>query len=809
MNKVKSKQKDEGKGSYIDVDEELIQDFLNVSNEGIQQLEFDFVTLEKEPHNTDILNKTFRVIHSMKSVAGFLGFNNLEAVSHKTEDVLNKLRKLELNLSTDIMDALLNAVDVIKQILEEIGKSKRDIPVNTEDIKNKLVNIINRKKSTSNRVSKQDPVDGIESKKRKTKGKKQKKEDGKQTIKCPLKVEEAQISGNRVIRDTSESLQEKTPEDLTPTVNTPLDLNSGHQTSKSKATPGTAPTKNEEAHSIRIEVDKLDSLFNLVGELVLSRNRNVQLYRLLSKKYKEENIINKDLAEAVNQLDNLTSELQWAVMKTRMMPISNAFNKFSRLIRDIGKTLGKEIDLHITGDNTEIDKNIIEGIVDPMTHIIRNSADHGIETADERIKAGKNRVGNININAYYEGNYVVIETRDDGKGIDVEAIKRKAIEKGMITPTTADNMSKSALLDLIFVPGLTTTKKVTALSGRGVGLDIVKTKVEGLRGQIKINSEVGVGTNIKLKIPLTLAILDTLIVNVGDHRYAVPLSNIVETYRMKYGRIEKLRGNMVFRMRNELMPVAALSEIINLPFKYDNNSNVTMIVLRNGLLKMGILVDKTAEQEEVVIKSIDCLDGIAEPYGVTGATILGDGSITFILDVKDIMNLANVTSLQAEANVNVEKDTSSQSKENLINVVIVENLGKEQYAIPTRNLKEIKLIDETDIEEVGGVTVIKYRDRIISLTDIPSITKVTEKKKFKNYYMIVLKDERNEVGLLVGRLLGIKNIDEKSIIKDGFKPNGIMGTAIYEERITLLLNPEEIKRTALSQKSLAGGMLTT
>lgn len=802
MNKVKSKQKDEGKGAYIDIDEDLIQEFLNVSNEGIQEIELDFVTLEKEPQNTDILNKAFRTIHSMKSVAGFLGFNNLESVSHKTEGVLNKLRKLELNLSTDIMDALLNAVDVIKQILEEIGKSKMDIPVNTKDIKNKLVNIINRKKSTSNRVSKQDPVDGIESKKRKTKG--------------HLKVEEAQISGNHVIRDTSESLQKKTPEDLTPTVNTPLDLNSEHLTSKSKdTTPGTTTTKDKnqikmkEVHTIRIDVDKLDILFNLVGELVLSRNRNLQLYKSLSIKYPSENIINQDLAEAGNQLNSLASDLQWAVMRIRMTPISTVFDRFRRVVRDIGKTLHKELELHITGDNTEIDKNIIEGIKDPITHLIRNSADHGIETQDERIKAGKSKVGRIELGAYYEGNYAVIEVKDNGRGIDAEAVKRKAIERGLITQTSADNMSKKSLLDLVFVPGFSTVEKVTAVSGRGVGMDVVKTNIKRLRGEIIMDSEVGVGTDIKLKIPLTLAILDTLIVNVGDHRYAVPLSNIVETHRIKYRMIEKLMGNMVFRMRNELMPVAALSEIINLPFKYDNNSNVTMIVLRNGLLKMGILVDKTAEQEEVVIKSIDCLDGIAEPYGVSGATILGDGSITFILDVKDLMNLANATSLQAEANVNAEKDTSSQSKENLINVVMVENLGKEQYAIPTRNIKEIKIIDETDIEKVGGVSVIKHRDRIISLTDIPSITKVTEKKKFKNYYMIVLKYEKNEVGLLVGRLLGIKNIDEKSLIKDDFKPNGIMGTAIYEERITLLLNPEEIKKTALSQQSLTGGMLTT
>lgn len=254
------------------------------------------------------------------------------------------------------------------------------------------------------------------------------------------------------------------------------------------------------------------------------------------------------------------------------------------------------------------------------------------------------------------------------------------------------------------------------------------------------------------------------------------------------------------------MPVTTLSEIIKLPFKYDNHSNVTMLVLRNGLLKMGLVVDKTAEQEEVVIKSIDCLDGIAEPGGVSGATILGDGSITFILDVNALMHLANVASLQTEANVNAEEETSSQS-ENLINVVLVENLGKEQYAIPSRNIKEIEIIHKKDTEEVGGKLVIKYRGSIIALTDIPSITKVAEDKEFKKCYMIILADEENEVGLLVGRLLGIKNIDEKSLRTDDIKLNGVIGTTIFEERITLLLDTDEIKTTALNQQSLSESMI--
>ena len=752
-----SNQEDLSNEDCPETKEELSQIFLDELNENIQQLEVDFVIIEKEPENIDMLNKIFRIIHSMKGVVGYFAFKNLESLLHKMEEVLNKLRKRELYLGTDIMDILLCAVDVMKEIHEEIRNSKRDILTNTEDIKDKLYNII---------------------------------------------------------QDTSESSQNKISEDLTTTAKTRSDLSPEHQTSKSiTTTPGTMRSeavtqiRNEEVRSVRIDVNKLDSLFNLVGELVLSRNSNMQLYRLLSKRYPEENTISKGLAEAVDQLDYLTSELQCAVMKTRMMPISTVFNKFSRIIRDVGKTLGKEIKLNVTGDNTEIDKNIIEGIGDPMIHIIRNSADHGIETPDERIKAGKDTAGRIDVNAYYEGNYVVIETKDDGKGIDPEALKKKAIEKSMITPEAADNMTKEALIELIFKPGLSTTKEVSAVSGRGVGMDVVKTKIEGLRGQIEIDSQIGAGTVTRMKIPLTMAVLDALIVNVSDHRYAVPVSNIVEIHRMKYGQIEKLRGNMVFRMREELLPVATLSEIIRLPFEYDNVSKVTLLVLRNGLHRMGIIVDKTAEQEEVVVKSIDCLEGIAEPRGVSGATILGDGSITFILDVNALMNISNAASLHTKENVNVKTHTSSQPEENLLNVVVVENLGKEQYAIPTRNVSGIEIINKADIEEVSGISVIRYRGRIISLTDIPTITKVTENKRLKNYYMIILADKENEVGLLVERLLGIKNIDGNSFNEDDVKLNGVIGSAIFEERITLLLNPDEIKKTALNQRSLTEGIL--
>ncbi len=758
------------------MDEELIQEFLNEADEGIQQLEVDFLTLEKEPDNTDLLNNSFRVIHTIKGTSSFLNLKNLETTTHKAEDVLNKLRKLELTLTSDIMDTLLRAVDAVKLMLVEIRQHGSDKSVETEDIKNSLADILINRESTD----------------------------------VSWKMEDTQTTCKTMSENGSDSIRDNISEDSTVATQTKPEVRS---TNTFDPTPGNkAPekdirTKKEEASTIRIGVDKLESLFNLVGELVLSRNRNVQLHNVLSKRFHNDETITLDLVEAGNQLDHLTSDLQWAVMKTRMIPVSSVFSKFHRVVRDVSKKLNKEMELHLAGENTEIDKNIIEGIGDPLTHIIRNSADHGIDMPDERAALGKNRVGRIDLSAYYEGNYVVIEIKDDGRGIDVEAVKKKAVEKGLIEQTIADNLPKEALLDLIFEPGFSTAKKVTNVSGRGVGMDVVKTNIEKLRGQILVDSNVGTGTEIKLKIPLTLAILETLIINISDQRYAVPLSNVVETHRISYSKIEKLRGNMVFRLRDELIPVASLSDIFRLPFKYDDNSEVTILVLKSGFLRMGLIVDKTSGQEEVVIKPLDCLKGIVEPYGTSGATILGDGSITFILDIDALLKLANVANRQIENSDDAGKGTS-QSDKDVTNVVMVDNLGKDLFAIPTKSVREIELIHKTDTEELGGRLVIKHRGSIIPLVTISSITGSAVQREFDNYYMLIVADGKEEVGLLVGRLIGIRDIDRNTFNNDEINLNGVDGSTIFDGRIISLLNPAKIRSTALNRQPSLNDVFT-
>ena len=759
------------------VDDEIVQEFIIETDEGLQQLEVDFLTLEKEPGNTDILNNSFRVIHTIKGTSSFLGFKNLESTTHKAEDVLNKLRKSELKLTSDIMDTLLRAIDAVKLMLDEIKECSSDKSVETEDIKKSLADILESKESADSSWEMEETQ-----------------------VSCKTMSENTSIDSSDNVSDDSAVATQTKPEASSKSTIDPSSVN--------KDSGNSSKIKKEEVSTIRIGVDKLESLFDLVGELVLSRNRNVQLHNVLSKRFHNDETITLDLVEAGNQLDHLTSDLQWAVMKTRMVPVSSVFNKFHRVIRDVGKQLNKEMELCLSGENTEIDKNILEGVGDPLTHIIRNSADHGIDMPDEREELGKDRVGRIDLGAYYEGNYVVIEIKDDGRGIDVEMVKQKAVEKGLVEQPIADKMPKEALLDLIFEPGFSTAKAVTNVSGRGVGMDVVKTNIEKLRGQILIDSNVGTGTEIKLKIPLTLAILETLIINVSDQRYAVPLSNVVETHRINCSKIEKLRGNMVFRLRDELVPVAFLSEIFNIQSENSENSEVTILVLKSGFLRMGLIVDNTSGQEEVVIKPLDCLKGIVEPYGTSGATILGDGSITFILDIDALLKLANVANVNRQVENRDEADEKTlQSDNGVMNVVMVDNLGSEVFAVPTKNVREIELIHKTDTEELGGRLVIKHRDNIVPLVTISSITGSSSQREFDTYYMIIVADGEEEVGLLVGRLIGIRDINRSSFDNSKTMLDGADGSTIFDGQITSLLNPTEIRAAAFDKQSSLNNML--
>ncbi|UOD33925.1 chemotaxis protein CheW [Deferribacteraceae bacterium V6Fe1] len=387
--------------------------------------------------------------------------------------------------------------------------------------------------------------------------------------------------------------------------------------------------------TIRVDVSRLDSLMNLVGELVLSRNRITQLAVELEKKYEGDFII-EQLAETTSQIGLITTELQLAVMKTRMVPIGKVFNKFPRMVRDLCRDLNKEIELVIAGEDTELDKSVVEEIGDPLIHMIRNAVDHGVESPEERVKKGKPKKGTVWLNAYHEGNHIVIEIKDDGKGIDPEKIKQKAIEKEVITPDEAKNLNKEEVLGLIFKPGFSTAEKVTGVSGRGVGMDVVKTNIEKLNGIINIESEINKGSTFKLKLPLTLAIIQALLVEVSGEVFAIPLVSVIETVKINDNEIHSFEGREVLKLRDSVLSLIRLDEVFQLEGSFSQDMYVVVVALAEK--RIGLIVDRLVGQEEIVIKSLG--EYLGGNVGIAGATIMGDGKVRLIVDVSGIMEIA-------------------------------------------------------------------------------------------------------------------------------------------------------------------------
>ena len=553
--------------------QELVQDFLVETNEIIENLDHDLVELESNQNDLELLNKIFRGAHTMKGSSSFLGFNKLADLTHHAEDILNKLRKGEMVVTREIMDTLLEFVDKTKQIISDIENG-----TDTADV----ASVINDLKLAS----------------------------------------EGKLVGKKPAAASAPAAQASA--------------------AAPKAAPKTAPKQEAKQHqatqveqTIRVDVSRLDSLVNLVGELVLSRNRLSQIAGELENKFENEYLV-EQLLDVTSAIGMNTTELQLAIMKTRMIAIGKVFNKFPRVVRDIARDTGKEIELIISGEETELDKQVIESIGDPLLHMIRNSCDHGVETPDVRLAKGKPRMGTVNLSAYHEGNHVVIEIKDDGAGMDPNKLKRKAIEKGVITVDEANSMDDKQAFALIFKPGFSTAEKITNISGRGVGMDVVRTNIEKLNGIITIDSKIDEGSTFYLKLPLTLAIIQALLVEVAGETFAIPLASVVETVRITNEEIHSFEGREVLKLRDRVLSLIRLDEAFALDELEQDEIYVVVVALAEK--QLGFIVDKLIGQEEIVIKSLG--DYLGGNPGIAGATITGDGRVRLILDVAGVIEVA-------------------------------------------------------------------------------------------------------------------------------------------------------------------------
>jgi two-component system chemotaxis sensor kinase CheA len=535
--------------------------------------------------------------------------------------------------------------------------------------------------------------------------------------------------------------------------------------------------------SIRVDVGLLDKLMNLVGELVLARNQILQFTSRTE---------GTALTATSQRLNLITTELQGGVMKTRMQPIGNVWSKFPRVVRDLASACHKQVQIEMVGQETELDKTIIEAIKDPLTHVVRNSVDHGLETAEARIAAGKPPTGSLVLRAFHEGGQVNIEISDDGRGIDVERVKQKALQSGAVTHDAVERMSERELINLIFLPGLSTAEKLSNISGRGVGMDVVRTNIEKIGGTVDLHSQLGKGTTIKIKIPLTLAIIPALIVMSGGDRYAIPQVNLLELVRLEEDQagtaIELIHDAPVYRLRGNLLPLIYLSKLFRQTDKAPAGGAVNIVVLQAGEQQFGLVVAAINDTEEIVVKPL--AKQLKSIPTFAGATIMGDGKVALILDVVGIAQHAGLMSdsrdrrrLKQAADIQ-EQEASRQS-------FLLCGVGENgRMAIPLSAVDRLEEFPRLNTEQTGTRRVIQYRDRILPLLWldqlIPGETRVDGDKLPDSYPVIVFQDGMRRVGLVVDRILDI--VEDNPVLEHPSTRPGILGCAVIQGRVTEVLD---------------------
>ncbi len=755
--------------------QEIMEDFLIEAFEMNEQLDQDLVELEHNPEDLDLLNRIFRVAHTIKGSSSFLNLNILTHLTHNMEDVLNRARKGEIKITPDIMDVVLRSIDLMKTLLVTIRDTGSDTNNGKE---NEIEEAVKQLQAiTSQNLEGAKETSGTKEAPKEENKEEAKEENKENKAKAPtaenpasdnpladepdldyanMSAEEVEAEIERLLNKRQEADKERraqkkqeAKQEVAPTKETPkTEIPKAPKTeTKAKAKADTeenkAPSIGVE-QTVRVDVRRLDHLMNLIGELVLGKNRLIRIYSDVEERYDGEKFL-EELNQVVSSISAVTTDLQLAVMKTRMQPVGKVFNKFPRMVRDLSRELGKSIELIIEGEETELDKSIVEEIGDPLIHIIRNSCDHGIEPLEERRRLNKPETGKVQLSAYNEGNHIVIKISDDGKGLDPVMLKEKAIEKGVISERDAEGMSDREAFNLIFKPGFSTAKVVSNVSGRGVGMDVVKTNIEKLNGIIEIDSEVGVGTTQKLKIPLTLAIIQALLVGVQEEYYAIPLSSVLETVRISQDEIYTVDGKSVLRLRDEVLSLVRLSDIFKVDAILESNSDVYVVIIGLADQKIGVIVDYLIGQEEVVIKSLGYY--LKNTRGIAGATVRGDGKITLIVDVGAMMDMAKSIKVNITNLMNESENTKSKNSPSDYIVLAIDDSSTDR-AIIRKCLKPLGITLLEASNGLEGLEMLKNGDKtpdaILVDIEMPKMdgytfaSEVRKYNKFKNLPLIAV-----------------------------------------------------------------------
>jgi two-component system, chemotaxis family, sensor kinase CheA len=761
---------------------EILKEFLIESHDNLDRLDRDFMDLEKDGTAKDTISSIFRTIHTIKGTCGFLGFSKLESLAHTGENLLSKLRDGLIPVTPPIIAGLLASVDAIRVMLGLIESTENDGEDEYPALKARLKALLEAEGKTETPVEAPKVEAAV---------------IAEAALPDPEPPQEAKPLGAMLVeqgRILPEQLGSALRKQMEGDPRRIGEILVEQGAIKSDEVPGLLKKQDEhKAHgavtdtSVRIDVSLLDRLMNLVGELVLERNR------ILQHGNKSGDV---QLVASVQRLNHITSDLQEGVMKTRMQPVGNIWNKLPRVVRDLGVACGKIVRLDQEGKDTELDRTLLEAIKDPLTHLVRNSVDHGIEAPARRLEVGKPEEGVVLLRSFHEGGQVIIEIMDDGAGIDPARIKAKAVEKGLLSSSAAERMADQDALQLIFLPGFSTAEKITNVSGRGVGMDVVKTNIEKIGGQVEIQSKVGHGATFRLKIPLTLAIVPALVVMAGQHRFAIPQVSLRELIRVKNGDgVESIQGRYVYRLRGRLLPLVFLSKELQYSEIPDIRQNMKIVVLHADGRSMGLVVEEIRDTEEIVVKPLGKQVKGGEVFA--GATIMGDGKVALILDIAGLARRAHI---ESDSEKSDRKDTAAVvAAAKLTTLLLLRSNLDGQMVIPLSQVARLEEFSAKEIQTVGDLRVVHYRDEIMPLVFVLECLPERRKKPRdpnepeppvpeppSSVNVVVYSEGGRHVGLAVDQIVDV--VDHEFELQRTAARDGVLGTIVLNKRITEVLN---------------------
>lgn len=768
--------------------DDLLREFLTETNESLDTVDVELVKFEQEPNNARILDNIFRLVHTIKGTCGFLGLPRLEALAHAAETLMGKFRE-GAAVTEEAVSLVLQTIDRIKGILAELEANEGEEPKGED---RDLISLLEAMSMAEAVPAKKEPP------------KAEKKEATgslvAQVLERELRPGEVSLDElERAFRETAVevNIAEEAPAEEAPApapagidfarvaaeIEARMKTTTDAKAEKAKpaADDGDAEAKADKgsvsSQSIRVNVETLEHLMTMVSELVLTRNQLLEIVRRHE---------DSEFKVPLQRLSNVTAELQEGVMKTRMQPIGNAWQKLPRIVRDLAQELGKQIELEMIGAETELDRQVLELIKDPLTHMVRNSADHGLERPDDRRKAGKTEKGTIRLSAYHEGGHIIIEIADDGRGLNIERIRQKIVENGLASEAELEKMSEAQIYKYIFAPGFSTAAKVTSVSGRGVGMDVVRTNIETIGGTVDLKSAVGKGTTFTIKIPLTLAIVSTLIVESCGDRFAIPQLSVVELVRVQNNsehRIERIKDTPVLRLRNKLLPLVPLAGLLNIEgLAEKSEDDGFIVVMQVGNVTFGLVVDGVFHTEEIVVKPMSKM--LRHITMFSGNTILGDGSVIMIVDPNGVASAIG-TAVASDTLDNHENDAAARGVENdaKISMLLFRAGSPEPKAVPLSLVTRLEEFEIEKIEHSNGRDLVQYRGSLMPLV-YPNYD--VHRREEGTQPMLVFSDAGRSMGLVVDEIVDI--VEETLDIQVGSDIAGILGSAVIKGKATEIID---------------------